>query len=204
MAAALFPSGVETYMRNFVVSIYFVKAAELNVIRTAARHLLRGLDFAAAYTPHFAMCTDNLSEIMLTTDANPAETRSVMRFSCSGLYPRPELKKLRGRMDERRGKRSETIGLWCRHEPDYFDKAATKANQALQKTLKEVASHPGDAFNLLIINNDILPMFELLASQEYDQLEVARPGEVTQFRYEVGTSFRNIMNWRLVHAYKFI
>ena len=191
-------------MRKFVVSIYFVKAAELDVIRTTATSLLRGLHFAAIYTPHFAMCTDNLSEIMLATGANPAETRSVMRFSCSGLCPKPELKTLRARMDERCGKRPETVGLWCRHEPDYFDRAATKANQALQKTLKEVASHPGDAFNLLIINNDILPMFELLASQEYDQLQIARPGEVTQFRYEVGTSFRNIMNWRLVHAYKFI
>jgi len=190
-------------MRKFVVSIYFVKAAELDVIRSTATSLLRGLNFAAIYTPHFAMCTDNLSEIMLATDANPAETRSVMRFSCSGLCPKPELKKLRARMDERCGKRHETVGLWCKHEADYFDKAATKANQALQKTLKEVASHPGDAFNILVINNDVLPMFELLASQEYDQLQIARPGEVTQFRYEVGSSFRNIMNWRLVHAYKF-
>lgn len=190
-------------MRNFIVSIYFVKTAELDVIRNTAKNLLRGLNFAAAYTPHFAMCTDNLSEIMLATNANPAETRSVMRFSCSGLCPKPELKKLREQMNDRCGKRPETVELWCKNEPDYFDKAATKANQALQKTLKEIGGKSGEAFNLLIINNDILPMFELLASKEYNHLEIARPGEVTQFRYEVAISFRNIMNWQLVHAYKF-
>ena len=190
-------------MRNFVVSIYFVKAAELDVIRRTATNLLRGLNFAAVYTPHYAMCTDSLSEIMLATRAEPTETRSVMRFSCSGLCPRPELKSLRAQMDARCGALPETVGLWCATEPEYFDKAATKANNALQKTLKEIGSRPGDAFNLLVVNNDILPMFELLASKEFNDLEIARPGQVTQFRYEVGTSFRNIMNWSLVHAYKY-
>lgn len=190
-------------MRNFVVSIYFIKAAERDVIHRAAYLLLRGLNFAAAYTPHFAMCTDNLSEILLTTNADARETRSVMRFSCSGLCPKPDLKRMREEMDDRCSMRPETVGLWYRHERDYFDRAATKANQALQKTLKEIGCTSGDAFNILVINNDMIPMFELLASKEYDHLEISRPGDVTQFRYEVGTSFRNIMNWRLVHAYKF-
>ena len=58
-------------------------------------------------------------------------------------------------------------------------------------------------YNVLIINNDILPMLELVASKEYDHLEIARPGDVVQFRYEVVIGDRNIMNWQLVHAYKF-
>jgi len=190
-------------MRKFIVSIYFVKAAELNIIRRTAINLLRGLDFTTVYTPYFAMCTDNLSEIMLATNADEIETRSVMRFSCSGLCPKPEMKKIHARMSACSCHNLGTVGLWCEKEPEYFDKAATKANQALQKTFKEIGSKSGNAFNVMIINNDILPMLELVASKEYNQLEIASPGDVVQFRYEVVIGFRNIMNWRLVHAYKF-
>ena len=190
-------------MRNFIVCIYFVKAAELNAIRKTAIKLLRGLNYAAVYTPHFAMCTDNLSEIMLATNAEVVETRSVMRFSCSGLFPKPEMKKIRAQMDECCCQSPDTVGLWCENEPGYFEKAATKANQALQKTLKEIGCKSGNTFNVLIINNDNLPMLELLASKDYNGLEIAHPGDVIQFRYEVVIGPRNIMNWRLVHAYNF-
>jgi len=188
-------------MRNFYVCIYFVKAAELNVIRKAARQLLRGLNFASVYTPHFAMCTDTLSEILLTTNASVAETRSVMRFSCSGLFPKAEMKKIREEMDECSRHSLDTVGLWCKNQPGYFDKAATKANNSLQKTLKEIGGQSGDSFNILIINNDNLPMLELLASKDYNCLEIAHPGDVIQFRYEVVIGPDNIMNWRLVHAF---
>jgi hypothetical protein len=188
-------------MRNFFVSIYFVKAAELNVIRKTAIKLLRGLHFTVVYTPHFAMCTDNLSEIMLATSAEVVETRSVMRFSCSGLFPKPEMKKIRAQMDECCRRTLDTVGLWCKKQPVYFDKAATKANNSLQKTLKEISCQSGNSFNVMIINNDSLPLLELLASKEYSSLEVAQPGEVIQFRYEVAIGPDNIMNWRLVHAF---
>ena len=147
-------------MRKFFVSIYLVKAAELNVIRKTAIKLLRGLNFAVVYTPHFAMCTDNLSEIMLATNAEVAETRSVMRFSCSGLFPKPEMKKIRSQMDECSRRTLDTVGLWCKSQPGFFDKAATKANNALQKTLKEISCRSGDSFNVMILNNDNLPMLE--------------------------------------------
>jgi len=190
-------------LRNFIVCIYLVKAAELDVIHRTAVNLLRGLHFTTVYTPHFAMCTDNLSEIMLATNADVGETRSVMRFSCSGLCPKTEMQRIREQMDSYGHLPPETVGHWCKHEPDYFDKAATKASQSLQKTLKEIACKSGNSFNIMIINNDILPMFELIASQENNHLEIAGPGGVTQFRYEVATGYRNIMNWRLVHAYNF-
>ena len=190
-------------MRNFIVCIYLVKTAELDVIRRTAIKLLRGLNFAAVYTPHFAMCTDNLSEIMLATNAEVAETRSVMRFSCSGLCSKPEMKKIRTHIEELCRHRLDTVGLWCENEPGYFDKAATKANQALQKTLKEIGGKSGNSFNVMIINNDSLPMFELLASKDYNSLEIAHPGDVIQFRYEVVSCPRNIMNWRLVHAFNY-
>ena len=191
-------------MRNFKVCIYLVKAAELEVIRRTTRELLRGLKFTTIYTPHFAMCTDTLSEILLGTSTEPVETKSVMRFSCSGLYPRQELKAMRAHMDDLCRHRHETVGMWYKHEPHYFDKAAEKANQALQKTLKEIGRKQGESFNIMIINNDILPMFELVAPGDYNQLEIARPGDVIQFRYEVAIGFRSIMNWQLVHAYHFI
>jgi hypothetical protein len=44
-------------------------------------------------------------------------------------------------------------------------------------------------------------MLELLASKDYNRLEVAHPGDVIQFRYEVVIGPDNIMNWRLVHAF---
>jgi hypothetical protein len=188
-------------MRSFTVCIYLVKAAELEVIRMTARNLLRGLKLAAAYTPHFAMCTDNLSEIMITTNTEPDEIRSVMRFSCSGLCPRPEMKAIAARMTAVCGNRLETVRLWYENEPEYFEKAAAKANQSIQKTLKELSRKAGSSFNIMIINNDILPLLELVASKEYNHLETARPGNVIQLRYEVGICERNIMNWQLVHAY---
>lgn len=188
-------------MRNFFVCIYLVKAAELDVIRKTAVKLLRGLNFTAVYTPHFAMCTDCLSEIMLVTNAEVADTRSVMRFSCSGLFPKPEMKKIRTQMDECSRRSLDTVGLWCKNQPGYFDKAATKANNSLRKTLKEIGCLAGNSFNVMIINNDNLPMLELLASKDYNRLEVAHPGDVIQFRYEVVIGPDNIMNWRLVHAF---
>jgi len=190
-------------MRNFNVCIYLVKAAELEIVRNAARQLLRGLQFTTVYTPHFAMCTDNLSEIMLATNTEQVETKSVMRFSCSGLYPKQELKAMRVRMDDLCRHRTETVGSWYEHEPEYFDRAAAKANLSVQKTLKEIGRKAGNAFNIMIINNDILPLLELVAPEEYNRLAIARPGDVIQFRYEVGISFRSIMNWQLVHAYHF-
>jgi hypothetical protein len=190
-------------MRNFKVCIYLVKAAELEVIRRTTRELLRGLKFTTIYTPHFAMCTDSLSEILLGTSTEPVETKSVMRFSCSGLFPKQELKAMRAHMDELCRHRRETVGMWYEHEPNYFDKAAAKANQSVQKTLKEIGRKPGESFNIMIINNDILPMLELVAPGDYNQLETARPGDVLQFRYEVAIGFRSIMNWQLVHAYHY-
>jgi len=190
-------------MRNFNVCIYLVKAAELDVIRRTARELLRGLQFTTVYTPHFAMCTDNLSEIMLATGTEQIETKSVMRFSCSGLCPKQELKAMRARMDDLCCHCPETVGSWYKHEPEYFDMAAAKANQSVQKTLKEIGRKPGNAFNVMIINNDILPLLELVAPEEYNRLAIARPGDVIQFRYEVAIGYRSIMNWQLVHAYHF-
>lgn len=190
-------------MRTFYVCMYLVKAAELEMIRKTARELLRGLQFATAYTPHFAMCTDNLSEIMLATGTEQVETKSVMRFSCSGLYPKLELKEIRARMDKLCCYRTETVGDWYDNEPEYFARAAAKANQSVQKTFKEIGRKQGNAFNVMIINNDMLPLLELVAPEEYNQLAIARPGEIIQFRYEVATSFRGIMNWQLVHAYHF-
>ncbi len=190
-------------MRSFIVSINLVKAAELDVIRATALKLLRGLHYDVAYTPHFAMCADNLSEIIMTTNADVADTRSVMRFSCSGLFPKAEMKRIREHMDDFARLVPETVGLWCDKEPDYFEKAAIKANNALQKSLKEISRKPGNFFNVLIINNDTLPLLELIASKEFNDMEVSRPGDVIQFRYEVVVGSRGIMNWRLVHAYNF-
>lgn len=190
-------------MRTFTVCIYLVKAAERDIIRKTARELLRGLQFTPVYTPHFAMCTDTLSEIMLTTGAEQVETKSVMRFSCSGLFPRPELKAMRGRMDDLCRLRTETVGDWYESEPDYFARAAAKANQSVQKTVKELSRKPDSSFNIMIINNDILPLLELVVPEEYNQLAIARPGEVIQFRYAVALGADGIMNWQLVHAYHF-
>jgi len=190
-------------MRNFTVCIYLVKTAEREVIRKNARGLLRGLQFAEVYTPHFAMCTDTLSEIMLVTNTEQVETRSVMRFSCSGLYPKHELNALQTRMDDLCLNRPATVGDWYQHAGEYFAKAAAKANQSVQKTLKELSRKAGHAFNVMIINNDKLPLLELVAPEEYDQLAIARPGEVIQFRYEAAVSYRGIINWQLVHAYHF-
>ena len=190
-------------MRTYSVCIYLVKAAERDVVRATARNLLRGLRFAAVYTPHFAMCTDTLSEILLATGTDQAETRSVMRFCCSGLFPRPELNAIRERMDGFCQARPETVGLWYHREPEYFDRAATKANQSLRKTLKEVGRAPGENFNIMVINNDRLPLLELIASEEFDRLPVARPGDVVQFRCEVAVGHRGIMSWQLVHAFHY-
>lgn len=190
-------------MRKFTVCFYLVKAAERDVVRRTALKLLCGLPLTTVYTPHFAMCTDTLSEILLATATDQVETKSVMRFTCSGLFPKGELKAIRERMDEAGRHRPETVGLWNILEPDYFDLAAAKASQGLQKTLKEISRNEGSSFNVMIINNDTLPLFELLVPREHNQLEIARPGDVIQFRYEVALCSRKIMSWKMVHAYRY-
>lgn len=190
-------------MRKFTVCIYLVKAAELDIIRKTARNLLRGLQFTTVYTPHFAMCTDTLSEIMLATSTELVETKSVMRFSCSGLCPKQELHAVRDRMDELCCHRAETVGAWYEFEPEYFARAAAKANQSVQKTVKELSRKADNAFNIMIINNDSVPLLELVAPEEYNQLAIARPGDLIQFRYEVAIGADGLMNWQLVHAYHY-
>jgi hypothetical protein len=190
-------------MRTFTVCFYLVKAAERDVIRRTALKLLCGLPLTTVYTPHFAMCTDTLSEILLATGSEQVETKSVMRFSSSGLVPKGELKAIRERMDEAGRHHPETVGLWNTLEADYFDLAAAKATQGLQKTIKEISRNDGTSFNVMIINNDTLPLFELLVPREYNHLEIARPGDVTQFRYEVALCSGKIMGWKMVHAYRY-
>lgn len=190
-------------MKRFIVCLYLIKAAELDVIRTTASRLLRGLSFATVYTPHFAMCMDNQSEIMLAADIEVAETKQALRFSNSGLYAKEALQAMRAQMAALCMDTPETIDLWREAQSEYYAKARTKAKEALRKTFKELGNKSGNAFNILVINNDILPLLELSVPKDFEDLEIARPGDVIQFRYEVVTGTAGTINARLLHAYRY-
>jgi hypothetical protein len=195
-------------MRHFIVSLYLVKAAELDVIRTTAIKLLRGLHFTTVYTPSFAMCADNQSEIMLTADVEVGETKSTLRFSNRGLCAKQEMREMHEQMIKLCQDTPQTIDLWREEKPDFcttvfYTKAAIKAKEALRDTFKELSRKTGNRFDIMVINNDLLPLLELSVPKDFEDLQIAQPGDVIQFRYEVAIGDGGKINFRLLHAYRY-
>lgn len=190
-------------MRRIIISLFLFKVTEREQAKLMAEKFFPGLNFTKTYTPHFALCTDSLSEIMQVPDVGINGISSVMRFCCNGLLSGHEPQSLRKAMNAFRSEAPETVDLWREIQPEYYLKAVAKAAQALRKSFKEFSILSGNNFNVLVLNNDILPMIELAVPEKFESLEIAQPGNLIQIRYEVTFGLPGMLNWRVLHAYHY-
>ncbi len=167
------------------VIIWLVKAAELDVIRKCCMKLLAGLHFDFIYTLPYAMCLNTVSEILSTLEIEEDQNIiSTTRFSSIGLIPPEEMALMQKRLADFVKKSPVTIDVWRNVAANYVDMAVAKAQRGVVKTLAELAKEPGNAFTLLSINNDKIPLLELLGEPLDSALRIPAEGEIVELRFE--------------------
>ena len=167
------------------VIIWLVKAAELDVIRKCCMKLLAGLHFDFIYTLPYAMCLNTVSEILSTLEIEDDQNIiSTTRFSSIGLIPPEEMALMQKRLADFVKKSPVTIDVWRNVAANYVDMAVAKAQRGVVKTLAELAKEPGNAFTLLSINNDKIPLLELLGEPLDSALRIPAEGEIVELRFE--------------------
>ena len=182
------------------VTIWLIKAAELDRIRTSSLRNLVGLGFDIIYTQAYAMCLNGVSEII--TSLGIEEDQSIVatnRFSSAGLVPAEAIGALQREVAEFAKNTPVTVDIWQEVAGDFFAAAVRKATTGIHFTFADLARKPGNHFSLLVINNDRLPLLELLAVPLHKGLLVPGEGEVVQLRFE-GTVDGKRVNARLVYA----
>jgi hypothetical protein len=175
------------------VIIWLVKAAELDVIQTCCMKKLIGLHFDLIYTLPYAMCLNTVSEIFSTLaieeDQNIIATS---RFSSIGLVPPAEMAILQQRVYDFVKKTPVNVDVWRDVAGDYVDLAVRKAQESIVKTFAELSKMPGNAFTLLAVNNDRMPLLELLAEPLNTALRVPKEGEIVELRFEGVVEGKNV------------
>lgn len=167
------------------VIIWLVKAAELDVIQKCCMKKLIGLHFDLIYTLPYAMCLNTVSEII--ADLEIEEDQNIIatsRFSCIGLIPATEMALMQQRVANFVKKTPANVDVWREVAGTFVDLAVQKAQTSMIKTLKELAKSPGNAFTLLVINNDRMPLLELLAEPLDGALKIPVEGEIVELRFE--------------------
>jgi hypothetical protein len=175
------------------VIIWLVKAAELDVIQTCCMKQLIGLHFDLIYTLPYAMCLNTVSEIFSTLaieeDQNIIATS---RFSSIGLIPPVEMAILQQRVSDFVKKTPVNVDVWRDVAGNYVDLAVRKAQESIVKTFAELSKMPGNAFTLLAVNNDRMPLLELLAEPLNTALRVPKEGEIVELRFEGVVEGKNV------------
>lgn len=167
------------------VIIWLVKAAELDVIRKCCMKLLAGLHFDFIYTLPYAMCLNTVSEILSTLEIEDDQNIiSTTRFSSIGLVSPEEMALMQKRLADFVKKSPVTVDVWRNVAANYVDMAVAKAQRGVVKTLAELAKEPGNAFTLLSINNDKIPLLELLGEPLDSALRIPAEGEIVELRFE--------------------
>ncbi len=167
------------------VIIWLVKAAELDVIRKCCMKLLAGLHFDFIYTLPYAMCLNTVSEILSTLEIEEDQNIiSTTRFSSIGLVSPEEMALMQKRLADFVKKSPVTVDVWRNVAANYVDMAVAKAQRGVVKTLAELAKEPGNAFTLLSINNDKIPLLELLGEPLDSALRIPAEGEIVELRFE--------------------
>lgn len=182
------------------VTIWLIKAAELDRIRTSSLRNLVGLGFDIIYTQAYAMCLNGVSEIIASLGIE--EDQSIVatnRFSSAGLVPVEKIGALQRDAAEFVKNTPVTVDVWQAVAGDFFAAAVRRATTGIHTMFAELARKPGNHFSLLVINNDRLPLLELLAAPLHKGLKIPAEGEVVQLRFE-GTVDGKRINARLVYA----
>ena len=182
------------------VIIWLIKAAELDVIKTSCQRNLVGLCFDIIYTQPYAMCLNAVSEIIATLGIEEDQRIvATNRFSSAGLVPAEEIGKLQKYVAEFVKNTPVTVDVWQEVATDFTKAAVMKATTSIHATFAELAKKPGNHFTVLVINNDRLPLLELLAGSLNRGLTVPASGEIVQLRFE-GSVEGKKTNVKLVYA----
>ena len=182
------------------VIIWLIKAAELDVIKTSCLRNLVGLYFDIIYTQSFAMCLNGVSEIIETLAIEDDQSIiATNRFSSAGLVPQEEIGLLQKKVADFVKDTPVTVDVWPAIANDFTETAVTKATASIQATFSELSKKPGNVFTLLVINNDRLPLLELLALPLSKRLQIPAVGEIVQLRFEGAVDGKKV-NAKLVYA----
>jgi len=180
---------------------WLVKAAELDVIQKCCMKKLIGLRFDVIYTLPYAMCLNTISEIFSTLEIEEDQKIiATSRFSSVGLIPPAEMALMQQRVSNFVKKTPINVDVWRDVAGKYFDLAVQKAQASIIKTFSElVEKWPGNSFTLLAVNNDRMPLLELLAEPLQIALRVPKEGEVVELRFEGFVEGKNVRA-KLVYA----
>jgi hypothetical protein len=167
------------------VIIWLVKAAELDVIKQCCMKKLIGLHFDLIYTLPYAMCLNTVSEIFSTLEIEDDQNIiATSRFSSIGLIPPGEMALMQQRVADFVKDTPVTVDVWQEVAGMYVEMAVEKAKNSIIKTFAELAKKPNNAFTLLAVTNDRLPLMELLALPLNTALKIPGEGEVVEMRFE--------------------
>jgi hypothetical protein len=189
-------------VKKMNVIIWLVKAAELDVIQKCCMKKLIGLHFDVIYTLPYAMCLNTVSEII--SDLEIEEDQNIIstsRFSSIGLVPPKEMAVMQQRVSEFVKKTPITLDVWKDVAGSYYAQAVQKAQASIIKTCAELAKKwPGNAaFTVMAVNNDRMPLLELLAEPFDSALRIPAEGEIAELRFEGIVEGRNVRA-KLVYA----
>jgi hypothetical protein len=182
--------------------IWLVKAAELDVIQQCCMQKLIGLHFDVIYTLPYAMCLNTVSKILSTLEIEEDQNIvATSRFSSVGLIPPAEMALKQQLVENFVKKTPVNVDVWRNVSGEYVDLAAQKAQASIVKTIAELAKKwPGKpAFTVLAVNNDRIPLLELLAENLGMELRIPTEGEVVELRFEGVFEGKN-MRANLVYA----
>ena len=182
------------------VIVWLIKSAELDVVKQSCLSNLVGLHFDLIYTMPYAMCLNTISEIFSTLEIEDDKNIiSTSRFSNAGLVTSEEMDVLQSRVANFAKNTPITVDIWQEVAKSYFETSLRKATASINKTFAELAKLPGNSFTLLVVNNDRMPLLELMAAPLNKALKIPSDGELVQLRFEgsVGAKKTDI---KLVYA----
>jgi hypothetical protein len=182
--------------------VWLVKAAELDVIQQCCMKKLIGLHFDLIYTLPYAMCLNTVSEII--SDLEIEEDQNIIstsRFSSIGLVPPSDMALMQQRVSEFVKKTPITLDVWKDVAGSFYAQAVQKAQTSIVKTFAELAKKwPGNAaYTVLTVNNDRMPLLELLAESFDTSLRIPAGGEIVELRFEGVIEGKNVRT-KLVYA----
>lgn len=171
--------------RKINVIVWVIKSAELDVVRQSCISNLVGLHFDLIYTMPYAMCLNTISEIFSTLEMDDDKNIiSTSRFSNVGLVTSEEMKILQSRVSDFAKDTPVNVDVWQEVAKNYFELSVSKATAGINKTFAELAKMPGNSFTILIVNNDKMPLLELMAASLNKALTIPADGEFVQLRFE--------------------
>ena len=186
--------------RKINLIVWLVKAAELDAIQACCMKKLIGLHFDLIFTLPYAMCLNTVSEIFSTLEIEEDQNIiATSRFSSIGLIPPADMTLMQQRAADFVKKTPVNIDVWREVAGNFVDLAVRKAQAGIDKTFSELAKRPANAFTLLVVNNDRMPLLELLAEPLNSALRIPAEGEIVELRFEGIVEGENI-NAKLVYA----